>query len=185
MGEPANVVQTKNSQMRRWRIQCRTDVIFLQDQQLCLLFQLQVLSAVSAVLAGILYLRGLHISAVLYQVLGGMTHRYIQLDLFIWVATIQSNRQHKLNHYYSHIVTSNHQLRWLSLSRPFVDWCSATGLSLSPLHVHWTVCCRPSQLHYHFSLSDKRFISVQAFTDLTFAVYYVKCPCSVFVAVSL
>jgi len=81
----------KQPNEKTWRIQCKTDVIFLQDQQLCLLFQLQVLSAVSAVLAGILYLRGLHISAVLYQVLGGMTHIYIQLDLFICVATIQTD----------------------------------------------------------------------------------------------
>jgi len=48
-----------------------------------------------------------------------------------------------------------------------------------------TVCRRPSQLHHRFSLSDEssgHFCS--RLTDLTVAVDYVKCPCSVFVTVS-
>jgi len=53
-------------------------------------------------------------------------------------------------------------------------------------YVMLTVCRRPSQLHRLLSLSDdssRHFCSVR--TELTFAIDYVKCPYSVFVAVSL
>jgi len=46
-------------------------MICVQDKQLCVLLKLQVLSAVSCIHVGILYIRWLHITPVLHQLLAG------------------------------------------------------------------------------------------------------------------
>jgi len=53
-------------------------LLFTQDQQLCLFFQLQVLSAIPSLLVDILRLCRLHITAVLYQVLGNAIQNIFQ-----------------------------------------------------------------------------------------------------------
>jgi len=56
-------------------------VICAQDQQLCLLFKLQVLSAVSGLHIGVLSVRSLHVNAVLHHVLAGKTPKSVLLFL--------------------------------------------------------------------------------------------------------